>query len=99
MTLRRSLDKWFCQLPLCYGLNKTTAFVITPEKSGSVPSLGWWGDSLGDLLLNHSFFFLKIYLFFRETRGEEGQKERKSQADSPLSREPEAGLVPTSLRS
>ena len=41
---------------------------------------------------------LKVYLFTLE-RGEEGQRERESQADSLLSMEPHVGLTLTTLRS
>lgn len=46
------------------------------------------------LLLQHPFFFLRsIYFLEREGAWEgEGQRARDSQADSPLSEEPDAGL-------
>ena len=46
------------------------------------------------------FFFLQFYLFEREAElGEGKEMERESQADSPLSREPDEGLRLMALRS
>jgi len=47
------------------------------------------------------FFFLKIYLFERKSRGKGrgGGSGRESPVDSALSREPDMGLGPMTLRS
>ena len=43
-------------------------------------------------------FFLKIYLFLEREKNSRGKEERESQADSPLSTEPDTGLHLPTLR-
>jgi len=43
--------------------------------------------------------YLRFYLFVRESMHKKGEWQAEGEADSPLSREPDAGLHPTTLRS
>ena len=44
------------------------------------------------------FFFLRFYLFIHE-RQKEAETQAEGEADSPLSREPDVGLDPKTLKS
>ena len=72
--------------------------------AGTITNMGMGGWDLGRIkiitLLCHCFF-LRFYLVYGacERAQAGGAAEEEQEADSPLSREPDAGLDPRTLRS